>query len=482
MLKKLMLAALAWSAASGAQVVPSVVPAEREVETALAALRPGVEVVGRQYPPESLVELMRKQNVPAVSIAVVRGGRIVAARAFGEADPATRRAATTETLFQAASISKPVAATAALRLVEQGRLQLDRPVNEQLTSWRLPDAAVAGGEPVTLRRLLGHTAGLTVSGFPGYAAAAPLPNIVQILDGAAPANTEPVRIDLRPGSVWRYSGGGITLAQLLMTDATRKPFPVLMDRLVLRPLRMSRSSYLQPLPANRADQAALAHGPDGTPLPGRYHVYPEMAAAGLWTTPSDLARWAIALSAAYNGKKGGILRPKTAAKMLTPGLGDWGLGLSVRGEGEWLTFSHSGSNEGYRAILIAYPRRGEAVIIMTNGENGGAIMGPVTQAVGRVLGWPNSNPQMITPAAISGEERAAVVGRYGEGDFIVTVSLTGDALTLSPGGATPRELVPQGSDAFVSAQNGTRFQFNRDPASKRVVSISGAGRTLPRLP
>lgn len=480
MRKMLMLVAFAWSAATLAQ--PSAPPAGQAIEAALSGLTPGIQVAGREYRPQALAELMREQRVPAVSIAVVREGRIVWAQAFGLADPATGRSATPDTLFQAASISKPVAATAALQLVEQGRLQLDRPVNEQLRSWRIPDSEAAAGEPVTLRRLLGHTAGLTVSGFPGYAPEAPRPTVVQILDGTAPANNDPVRIDIRPGSSWRYSGGGITVAQLLMSDVSGEEFPELMDRLVLHPLAMSRSSYRQPLPEGAADQAALAHQADGTPVPGGYHVYPEMAAAGLWTTPSDLARWAIALSAAFNGTPGGVLRPETAAAMLTPGLGDWGLGVAVSGEGEWLRFSHSGSNEGYRAILVAYPRRGEAVVVMTNGENGGAILGPVSRAIGRMLSWPNTEPRIITPAALSGEERSAVIGRYGGGDLVLVVAQTGERLVLTATGNAPVELVPQGNDLFVAPANGMRFQFGRDAGSGRIVSVSVAGRTLPRTP
>ena len=479
--KMLMFVAFACSAPCAAQA-PTPAAGEQGIETALSALKPGIQVAGRDYQPQSLADMMREQHVPAVSIAVVSGGRILWARAFGQADVAAGRPATTETLFQAASISKPVAATAALRLVEQGRLQLDRPVNEQLESWRLPDSEVAGGEPVTLRRLHSHNAGLTVSGFPGYAVDAPRPTLVQILDGTAPANSDPVRIDLKPGTSWRYSGGGFTVAQLLMMDVTDEGFPELMDRLVLGPLGMTRSSYRQPLPAESAAQAALAYGGDGTLVPGRYHIYPEMAAAGLWTTPTDLARWAIALSAAYNGTPGGVLRPETAAAMLTPGLGDRGLGVAVSGEGEWLRFSHGGSNEGYRAMLAAYPRRGEAVVVMTNGENGSAIIGPVMRAIGQMLGWPNSAPRIVTPAAISAEDRAAVIGRYGGGEFVVVVEQSGDRLVLTPGGGAPVELIAQGGDVFVAPENGMRFQFARDPASGQIVSVSAAGRTLPRMP
>lgn len=456
------------------------VPVEPRVEQALAALEPTIQVAGRDYEPIAIEELMRRNNVPAVSIALVRDGRIAWTKAYGVADPVTGRVATPETLFQSASISKPVAAMAALDLVEQGRLDLDKPINEQLTSWRLPDSPAADGEAVTLRRLLTHTAGLTVSGFPGYEPGMPLPSVSQILDGTAPANTDPVRIDIKPGSRWRYSGGGITVAQLMMTDVTGEPFPALMDRLVLRPLGMARSTFAQPLPTERGGEAAVAHLGDGKPIEGGYHVYPEMAAAGLWTTPSDLARWALALSASFNGHEGGVLEPETAAAMLTPAMGDWGLGLAVEGEGEWLNFSHGGSNEGYKANLSFYPRKGEGLIVMTNGDRGAAVMNAVNHAVGRMLGWPDSEPRRITPVTISAEERSAVVGRYEDEDIFALVAQGGDMLTIAPGGRNPIEIIPQGKDAFVSPVNGMRFQFERD-SSGRVIAIEGAGRKLKRV-
>ena len=452
-----------------------------QVEAALKAVQPAIQVAGRDYQPVPIEALMKRHNVPGLSIALIRDGRIAWTGTYGVADKATGRPVTRDTLFQAASISKPVAATAALDLVEQGRLDLDRPIDAQLKSWKLPASAEAAGEPITLRRLLTHTAGLTVHGFPGYAPGTKLPSVVQVLDGAAPANTDPVRIDLKPGSKWRYSGGGITVAQLLMTDVTGESFPALMERLVLKPLGMNRSTFAQPLPQGRAGEAALAYGGDGKPVPGGYHAYPEMAAAGLWTTPSDLARWALAISAAYQGESGSVLEPGTAVAMLTPGMGDWGLGLSVSGEGEWLEFGHNGANEGYRTNLVSYPRRGEGVVVMTNGDNGGPLVGAVMLAVGKTMGWPRSEPRIIKPAPISAEERAAVLGRYKGETFSFTIAEQGDRLIATPTLGAPFELIPLGEDAYGSPDIGMRVKFQRG-ADGKITGVSGGGMTLTREP
>lgn len=199
------------------------------------------------------------------------------------------------TLFQAGSISKPVAALAALRLVEQGKLSLDEDVNAKLVSWKVPGNEFTKEQKVTLRRLLTHSAGLTVHGFPGYAAGAQVPTLVQVLNGEKPANTPAIRVDTVPGRLWRYSGGGYTIMQQLLIDVTQKSFPELMRQLVLEPAGMKHSTYEQPLPPARAGEAATAHDANGQPVKGQFHTYPEMAAAGLWTTPTDLALLAIEL-------------------------------------------------------------------------------------------------------------------------------------------------------------------------------------------
>lgn len=452
---------------------------EQQVEQALSALQPSTQVAGRAYSPRALMEMMRQQSVPGVSIVVFREGRIVYARGFGVAEIGDARPITPDTLFQAASISKPVTATGALALTEQGALDLDRPIDEQLRSWRVPESAAAEGQAVTLRHLLTHTAGLTVHGFPGYELGAELPTVPQILDGVAPANSEPVRIDQRPGSAWRYSGGGYTVAQLLMTDVAGEPFPELMRRLVLAPAGMDDSTFEQPLPGELGPQAAIGHRGDGTAVAGGYHVYPEMAAAGLWTTPSDLARWAISLAAALKGE-GQLLSRETMLAMLTPGIGGWGLGASVNGSGEWLSLSHNGANEGYRANLVIYPNRGEGIVIMTNSDGGDVLFGPIMIGIARAFGWPGSEPRIIVPVAVPDDELAAAAGRYSGFGQTVEVRVEGGVLRATiAGGPPPFEVIPQGADRYVT-ENGVPIQFVRDADSNRVTGLVAGGATMPR--
>jgi CubicO group peptidase (beta-lactamase class C family) len=322
---------------------------------------------------------------------------VVWARGYGLKEAGKPARIDTTTLFLAGSISKPVFATGLLALVEQGRLTLDADVNMLLTSWRLPESRFTEREKVTLRRLLSHSAGLTVWGFPGYAAGAPIPTIFQVLDGAPPANTRAVRNDTTPGARWLYSGGGITIAQLAATDVTGEPFPALMKRLVLDPAGMTKSTYENPIPAARAGETASGHERPDTAVTGRWHVYPEMAAAGLWTTAPDLARWGIALMRAYRGEPGGILSPAMAREMLRPQVplprtgpgaraagGWWALGVEVAGSGADFAFRHGGRDEGFVAAAEFYPERDVGLVILTNATNG-IFLGEITRAFRRTF-------------------------------------------------------------------------------------------------
>ncbi len=333
------------------------------------------------------------------------------AKAYGVRQAGQPDVVTLDTLFQAGSISKPVTAMAALRHVEAGRWSLDDPINDRLVSWKLPANDLQKDQRVTLRRLLSHNAGTTVHGFPGYAVGAPVPTVVQVLDGEPPANTAPVRVDIVPGSKVRYSGGGTTIVQLMMTDQLKKPFPEIMAETVLRPLGMDHSSYEQPLPAERAAMTAVGTRRGGQPVEGRWHIYPEMAAAGLWTTPSDLARVAIEVSLAHAGKSSRVLSQAMTRQMLTPQAEDFGLGFAVDPEDD--AFGHNGADEGFQAYLRAFVGSGRGVVIMANSDNGFAIFNRLADSIGRAYGWkgleagddpPSATADLL--AKLQGTERA----------------------------------------------------------------------------
>jgi CubicO group peptidase (beta-lactamase class C family)/predicted transcriptional regulator YdeE len=345
----------------------------------------------------SLAELMKTYNVPAISIAVIENFKIVEAKAYGVVSSGATTPVTTRTLFQAGSISKPVAATGALYLVQQGQLSLDEDVNLKLKSWKVPAPEFANDQTVTLRRIMSHTAGLTVHGFPGYDVDAPVPTLVEVFNGEKPANTDPIRVDTVPGTKWRYSGGGVTIEQQLMMDVTGKQFPALMRELVLDRIGMNDSSYEQPLPAARASMTAGGTYGDGKPVHGKWHVYPEMAAAGLWTTPTDLAKFAIEIALSKQGKANHVLSQKMTEEMLTPVMNEVGLGFFFEKDNPG-QFGHNGADEGFQALLSMNAASGNGVAIMADSDNGIAVADQLLRRVAQEYAWSNYKPAPEDPA------------------------------------------------------------------------------------
>jgi CubicO group peptidase (beta-lactamase class C family) len=333
-----------------------------------------------------LAGLMKLCNDPGLSVAVIEGYKIAWARAYGTTVLGGATPVTTKTLFQAGSISKPVAATGMLALVEEGKLSLDEDVNTKLKTWKVPENEFTKEQKVTLRRLASHTAGLTVHGFPGYDVDDKLPTLEQIFNGEKPANTAAIRVDFVPGTKERYSGGGVTIEQQVMIDVTARPFPGLMKETVLDKIGMSDSSYEQPLPAAWATRTATGTYRDGKAVHGKWHVYPEMAAAGLWTTPTDLAKFAIEIALSKRGQSNKVLSQQTTAEMLTPVLEEAGLGFFVSKDrpGE---FGHNGADEGFQALLVMNADTGQGAAIMANSDNGILVASELLRGIAKEYGW-----------------------------------------------------------------------------------------------
>jgi CubicO group peptidase (beta-lactamase class C family) len=451
-------------------------------------LRPAVRIADRPDTAFEILDRMRYWHVPGISIAVVDDFRIVYARGFGVTEFGGSTPVDTTTLFLAGSISKPVFATGALKLVEQGKLALDEDVNAKLKSWHLPESKFTERERVTLRRLLTHSAGLTTWGFPGYAADSAVPTVPQVLDGARPANTAAVRNDTTPGARWLYSGGGFTIAQLLATDVSGEAFPALMRRLVLAPAGMTRSTYENPLPVTRYREAASGHERIDTPVPGRFHTYPEMAAAGLWTTGPELARWALALTRAYNGESNGILSPAMAREMVSKqvavgqqfGGGNYGLGVGVDGEGDSISFSHGGRDEGFVATVTMWPKLGRGYFILTNGVSG-PMLAEIRRAFAEVYGvggTPRPERRTVNVDATSLE---SLVGQYvrvqGQDTITYDVTSAGGVLSLYNTFAKRRmPLLPEAPDTFFDANTGGTFVFEHDSTANAPARSIRLGR------
>jgi CubicO group peptidase (beta-lactamase class C family) len=437
---------------------PSVIPSmERSVN-------PLVVIHGEQRPPVSLAERMSQLHVNAVSIAVVRDRKLDWARAYGFADKERNIAVTPDTLFQAGSISKPVAALAALELANAGKLDLDRNVNDYLKSWHLPDNEFTVTHKVTVRNILNHTAGTTVWGFPGYARDTKIPTTVEVLDGKG--NTPAIRVWKQPDLSWRYSGGGYTILQLLLSDQSGLPFSVLMRDSVLKPLQMDHSTYEQPLPQALHAVAASGYDRNGNEVKGDWHVYPEMAAAGLWTTPRDLAKYVIAVQNA-NLSTTQLLSPQMVHAMLTPGMNDHGLGPVITTDR--LRFGHGGADEGFQAEVTGFLDGRGGVVVMTNSDSGGRLAQELILTLGNLYGWPGIKPveRSIADVSITALER--LIGTYalasGE-DKTKTeeldVTREDATLIVTYNGVREITLLPESDVKFFSRDSGREIGFSFD--------------------
>ncbi len=346
-----------------------------------------VQTAGKgEFDKLTLPALMLQLQVPGLSIAVVKDFKIHWAKAYGLADVSSGRLLDTNTRFQAASISKPVTAMAAMRMVEAGQLDLDKDINTFLTSWQIPVSEMTRQQSVTARALFSHTSGADDGfGFPGYAPQAALPTVVQILNGQAPSNVGKVLFARAPYAEYKYSGGGTMIMQQAMMDLCRCAFAQLMQTTVLTPLQMANSAF-EYMPA--AQSAALAHDEQGKRMPAPWHLYPEMAAAALWTTPTDLAKFIIELQTALRTEKGQLLSRQSATEMTTPvRVGQFAVGLKIEQLGKEQYFSHSGANWGYRAWMTGHLNKGYGMIIMTNSDNGMALMNQLADRITNAYGW-----------------------------------------------------------------------------------------------
>src|SRR5260221_9011911 len=328
---------------------------------------------------------MAHYHVPGLSLAFIHNDTVGWTQAFGVArvggEPVTP-----ETLFQASSIGMPVTAVAVLRLVEQGKLNLDADVSQYLRSWKLPTNRFTEQKKVTLRELLSHTAGATVHGFEDYAAGEKVPTLVQVLNGESPANSAPVTIDFVPGSQFRYAGGNYAIIQQILLDVTGESFPDLMQELVLQPLHMVHSTFQQPILEKLQPLVATPYDKNGNAIEGGPRTSPVMAVGGLWTTPSDLELFALGIQNALAGKPGAIVSPSTADEMLQPVLGDYGLGFSIAGSGSNRYFWHPGATTGFLAVFFAYVK-GDGVVLMSNQQYSKALMLEVIHALAKQYGW-----------------------------------------------------------------------------------------------
>ncbi len=441
-------------------------PLDIEINAIENNLLGGIQIKGDPFKTYNVLDRMKYYNVPGFSVAVIKDGKLHWAKTYGVLDANNKSELNENTLFQAASISKPISALGILKLVENGRLDLDTDVNQYLKSWKIEENKFTKNEKVTIRRLLTHTSGIDDNGFDGYTQSEQIPTTTQVLNGEG--NTSKVVVSNVPGSERRYSGGGYVILQQVIEDLSGVSFEIYMEKEILRPLGMTSSTYQQPL--NRAvyKNVSSAHTNEGQVINGGWHNYPEKAPGGLWTTPSDYAKYCIAVQNIYAGKANGLLSKETIGKMLSKHMDDWGLGPIVKGEKESLRITHDGSNKGFKADFTAFVNRGDAVIVMSNGDNGGVLGNEFVRGVSAFYNWGIRVPRIIDSPKLSANELEKFVGVYAWSErpaYRVEVVLNDAQLVyVAPGDYSTKRfmLTPFGTLDFIDLESETEIKFRTD--------------------
>jgi len=407
----------------------------------------------------SILDRMEFYKVQGVSIAVVENGMIKWAKGYGYANTKTGTKVDVNTLFQAASISKPIAALSALKLFENGSLELNKDVNYYLKNWQIPKNKFTTTEKVTLEKLLTHTAGMTVNGFPGYQQTDEFPNTIDVLNGKG--NTDKVVVDTIPGSIWRYSGGGYTVMEKVVEDVSGLPFDEYMSKNILLPIGMKNSTYQQPITKEWQNNISAGYYENGKLIEGLWHNNPQQAAGGLWTTASDLALFCIEIQDIMRDKKDGVLTKKTVERMLTKHKNNWGLGPSLQGQNKSLIFGHDGRNIGFTTDMRAYVYQGNAVVILTNGDKGENLIKEIRNSISKYYNWSINNQKTIEIIKLPDTVLNQYSGKYEvkDRDMMHKVEVKDNQLFITNTPFGNISLVALTNTKFMHLESGTVFEF-----------------------
>lgn len=439
---------------------------------ALQHLSPRIVLADEERPAWTLTERMAHAEAPGVAVTFVDSAGPAWSRGAGVLRAGSEAEISPETRFLVKSLAKPVTAYATLRLVDEEVLDLDAPLDEYLERWTLPDNEFTRATLPTLRHLLAHRAGFTMWGVPSYAPGEDRPTLLETLEGRVPEDYSPITIDYEPGSESRYSGGGYSVLQLLLEDVTGEPFPALMRRLVLDPLGMGHSLFHSGVPDSLASVTAAGHE-DGTPLP-HWEALVQLAAGGLISTAPDMGRFVAEVNRAWNGDSE-LLSRRLAREMLTDHGDGRGLGFEVSGAGDSLVFSHTGSGDGFRSLIVGLPARSEGLAVLVNSDDpqAGQLRQEIVRGTALTYGWPVLGPEVRQTAELDSTRVESLVGSYEYSDgSVTTVSRAGDGLEAAWGDAEPVRLYPSDSLRWFS-RSGEEFTFETGPDGPHALVWSG---------
>jgi CubicO group peptidase (beta-lactamase class C family) len=448
-------------ASAGCETAESL--AQKRIDAVEKGLLEAVSIKGLKSKAKTIEEQMQYYRVPGVSIAVLDQFAVAWAKGYGNKQQGITDPVVPDTLFQAGTLTMALTAAAALRAADNGQIDLDGDINAYIKGWSLTAQSDAGGDAVTPLGLLMHTAGISDQTYSGYLAGSELPDLSAILKGGKPASTPLIWRRWPAGDEPRFSQPGYLILQKILTDTSGTDFPSFMETSILAPAGMSHSRYAAGLPEDIQYRAASGHLREGRPLEGRWREHPELAVSGLWTTASDLARFALTLISDARDTTNVILSPSAARRMLTPQLYNQGIAFTVDDAGDNLNFHMRGTAEGYRAFLVAYPAKGQGAVLLTNSDNGQYLIEEILRALAAAYGWPHFQQQEKTLFRLDPSVYPQYAGRYEVNpDYILTVSHEDYYLIIQPTGQSPTRFYVENSTTFFSTSPYIQIQFFKD--------------------
>lgn len=457
-------------------VIASLAPCQ--LTSAPAAAQEPYEVLARRLVPAtvfaseadpylSMEEQMAANDVPGIAVAVIEDGEIAWSHAWGVVDTRTREPLTAGTRFQAASLSKPIAGAAFVDLAEDGLIRLDADVGDYVQGW-----SVNAAPPIRPEEILSHSGGLTVSGFPGYAQGDEVPSLLQILQGQPPANTEAVVYDPKTRGKFSYSGGGFVALQSAMESVAGMSFADLVRERVFEPAGMTSSNFESPPPG--AAGYAVGHYGRDEPIDGGWHIYPEQAAAGMWTTVEDLARFALNITG-HSTTGIDILGPAAAADYQREHIPETALGIWIMEADGHRALYHTGGNAGFHTNFFTFDDGSHGVFVLTNNDVSTRLIYQTIRAVSRMYEWPAFHkPRVIQNIEFDEGLTAALPGTYAVrgSPQVVHIAWDGEAMVLTPPGSDEPRRFFLVEESLLVSREGTRLRYRAEPhGSIREIGI-----------
>jgi len=414
----------------------------------------------------SIANTMKESKIPALSLAVINEGEVEWSETYQNADFLGEQPLDSTSVFQAASLSKPVTFLAALRMYAAGEIALDTNIQVYLKDYQLPQGKQTPENPVTFRNIFSHTSGISPGGYQGYARDLPMPSDISILRGEEGANTPAIKVVTPPNEVLRYSGGAYTLAELALQDYFAADFSGIMQKWILEPVGMEHSTFTQPFPVADSNKVAKGYTYAGKRVEGAWRNHPEQAAAGLWSNASDMAKILVEVYRAYQGKESVFSKADIEA-ILSHERDNHVYGFFVERSEDDIAITHYGGNAGYRTGMTISLTSGKGLVYLTNSDNGGLLGNTLLLSAAQVYGWKHFTQEKVHRSEVSSEVLRGLVGEYKwnkEVDLSIEFDESAKHISLFFPNGDEYKLTPirgKGLD-FIHSNSGVRVSFSKE--------------------